>query len=265
MRDITLQEMLQAGVHFGHQQSRKHPKMEPYIYAARGGVSILNLEKTKTALTQAATFVRDVVASGGNVLFVGTKRQAHDIVLQAAQTAGMPFVVDRWIGGLFTNFNHVRQLIHKLATLKEQRAAGQLTKYTKKEQLEFEREIERLDKLVGGLGALDRLPAAVVVIDVKNEKTAVRESRLMHVPLVALCDSNVNPADIDYCIPANDDATKSIAYILNVLSEAIQEGRQQADVRLAESAKQAADEVARLAAEASGVADTSSDEASAIE
>lgn len=250
MREITLLDMLQSGVHFGHQQSRRHPKMEPFIYTARGGVSILNLEKTKTALTQAAQFVRDTVAAGGTVLFVGTKRQAHDIVMQAAQTASMPFVVDRWIGGLFTNFGHVRQLIHKLATLKEQRAAGQLTKYTKKEQLEFEREIERLDKLVGGLGALEKLPAAVVVIDVKNEKTAVRESKLMHVPIVALCDSNVNPTGIEYAIPANDDATKSIAFVLSVLTDAVAEGREQADRRMAEAAQQAAAEAAQAEASA---------------
>lgn len=252
MREITLLEMLQSGVHFGHQQSRRHPKMEPFIYTARGGVSILNLEKTKTALTQAANFLRDTVAGGGTVLFVGTKRQAHDIVVQAAQSAGMPYVVDRWIGGLFTNFSHVRQLIHKLATLKEQRAAGQLAKYTKKEQLEFEREIERLDKLVGGLGALDRLPSAVVVVDVKNEKTAVRESKLMHVPIVALCDTNVNPTGIDYTIPANDDATKSIAYILSILTDALAEGRQQADQRLAVEAKRAADEAAHAMVTAAG-------------
>ncbi len=241
MSDVTLLDMLQAGVHFGHQPSRRHPKMEPYLYTTRDGVSIINLEKTKVALTQAAAFLREAVGSGGTILFVGTKRQAREVVLQAAQQAAMPFVVDRWIGGLFTNFSNVRQLIHKLATLKEQRAAGQLSKYTKKEQLEFEREIERLDKLVGGLGALDRLPSAIVVVDVKHEKTAIREAALMHVPVVALCDSNVNPSGIDYVIPANDDATKSIAYITKVLVEAMTDGQADNERRLAAQAKQAAE------------------------
>ncbi len=244
MREITLLDMLQAGVHFGHQQSRRHPKMNPYLYATRGGVSIINLEKTKVALTQAAGFVRDVTASGGAVLFVGTKRQARDIVLQAAQRASMPYVVDRWIGGLFTNFSHVHSLINKLASLKEQRAAGQLAKYTKKEQLEFEREIERLDKLVGGLGSLDHLPAAMVIVDIKQEKTALREAQLVHVPVAAMCDSNVNPDGIAYCIPANDDATKSIAYIMDVLVEAIQEGREEGDRLMAARAKAIADQAA---------------------
>jgi small subunit ribosomal protein S2 len=223
--------------------------MEPYLYTTRGGISIINLEKTRGALTQAASFVRDTVAGGGNVLFVGTKRQARDIVRTAAQTAAMPYVVDRWIGGLFTNFSHVRQLIHKLATLKEQRAAGQLGKYTKKEQLDFEREITRLDILVGGLGALDRLPAAIIVVDIKHEQTAFREAKLMKVPIVALCDSNVNPAGVDYCVPANDDATKSIHYIMNVFVEAIQNGRVEQDRRLAAEAKAAADAAAQAEAE----------------
>lgn len=255
MTDVTLLDMLQAGVHFGHQPSRRHPKMEPYLYATRGGVSIINLEKTKAGLTQASAFLRETVATGGTILFVGTKRQAREVVLRAAQNAGMPFVVDRWIGGLFTNFSHVRQLIHKLATLKEQRAAGQLAKYTKKEQLEFEREIERLDKLVGGLGALDRLPSTIVVVDVKHEKTSIREAQLMHVPIVALCDSNVNPAGIDYIIPANDDATKSITFITNILVEAIAQGREENDRRVAAKAKETADALAAEAEPIIAIAD----------
>lgn len=247
MQDMTMLDMLQAGVHFGHQQSRRHPKMAPFIYATRGGVSIINLEKTKTALTQAAGFVRDTIAGGGSVLFVGTKRQARDSVQAAAQQAGLPYVVDRWIGGLFTNFSNVRQLIHKLASLKSQRAAGQLAKYTKKEQLEFEREIARLEALVGGLGAMDKLPTALVVADIKHDKTAVREANLTHVPVVAICDSNVNPAGVEYCIPANDDATKSIRYIMNVLVEAAAEGRVEGDRRLAAQAKAAADAAAQAA------------------
>lgn len=240
MRDIAVVDLLKAGVHFGHQQSRRHPKMDPFIFTTRGGVSIINLEKSKAALTQAAAFATEVVASGGNVLFVGTKRQARDIVQHAAQTAGMPYVVDRWIGGLFTNFAHVRQLIVKLETLKTQRASGDLEKYTKKEQLDFEEEIIRLEKLVGGLGSMERLPNAMFVVDVKVEKTAIREANAMHVPVVAMCDTNVNPANIQFVIPANDDATKAITYVTDVLVEAVAAGRRQHDQRLAAAAQAAA-------------------------
>lgn len=240
MRDIVLLDMLKAGLHFGHQQSRRHPKMDPYIFTTRGGVSIINLEKTKTALTQASSYVRDVVAAGGTVLMVGTKRQARDLVLAAAQSAGLPYVIDRWIGGLFTNFTNVRQLIVTLERLKSQRASGELEKYTKKEQLDFEEEIIRLEKLVGGLGSMERLPQALFVVDVKAEKTAVREAKAVGIPVIAICDTNVNPADVEYPIPANDDATKSIAYISEVFVEAVAEGRAQHDQRLAQAAREAA-------------------------
>ncbi len=240
MRDIALVDMLKAGLHFGHQQSRRHPKMDSYIYTTRGGVSIIDLEKTREALTQACSFAREVVASGGVVTFVATKRQARDIVMAAAQTAGMPYVVDRWIGGLFTNFNHVRQLIINLDSLKTKRAAGELEKYTKKEQLDFEEEIIRLEKLVGGLGMMERLPQAIFVVDIKTEKTAVREAKAVKIPVIAMCDTNVNPVDIQFPIPSNDDATKAITYVAGVLVEAIADGRQQHDQRLATAAKEAA-------------------------
>lgn len=253
MRDIVLLEMLKAGLHFGHQQSRRHPKMDPYIFTTRGGVSVINLEKTKTALTQACAFVSSVVAAGGVVVFVGTKRQARDIVMRAAQTAGMPYVVDRWIGGLFTNFNHVRQLIATLDRLKTERASGELQKYTKKEQLDFEKEIIRLEKLVGGLGMMEKLPQAIFAVDIKNEKTAIREAQAVHIPVVAVCDTNVNPTDIQFPIPANDDATKAITYVADLLVEAIADGRHQYDQHLAAAAKEAAD--AQAAAQAATVPD----------
>ncbi len=244
MRDIIVLDMLKAGIHFGHQQSRRHPKMDPFIFTTRGGVSIINLEKTKTALTQASAYAKDVVGSGGTILFVATKRQARDIVQKAAQAAGMPYVVDRWIGGLFTNFNQVKSLIVKLDTLKTQRASGDLQKYTKKEQLDFEEEIARLEKLVGGLGSMERLPQAMFIVDIKSEKTAMHEANALKVPIMAMCDTNVNPANIQYPIPANDDATKAITFVSEVLVEAIAEGRQQNDQRLASIAKDTADALA---------------------
>lgn len=244
MRDIVVLDMLKAGIHFGHQQSRRHPKMDPFIFTTRGGVSIINLEKTKASLTQATAYAKDVVGSGGTILFVATKRQARDIVQKAAQSAGMPYVVDRWIGGLFTNFNHVKSLIVKLDTLKTQRASGDLQKYTKKEQLDFEEEIERLEKLVGGLGSMERLPQALFIVDIKSEKTAVHEANAMKIPVMAMCDTNVNPAKIQYTIPSNDDATKAITYICEVMVDAIADGRQHNDKRLAAMAKETSDALA---------------------
>lgn len=244
MRDIVVLDMLKAGIHFGHQQSRRHPKMDPFIFTTRGGVSIINLEKTKAALNQAAAYIKDVVGSGGTVLFVATKRQARDIVQKAAQNAGMPYVVDRWIGGLFTNFGHVHSLIAKLDTLKTQRASGDLQKYTKKEQLDFEEEIQRLEKLVGGLGSMERLPQAIFAVDIKSEKTAVHEANALKIPVIAMCDTNVNPADIQYPIPSNDDATKAITYVCDVLVDAAADGRHQNERRLAAVAKEATDALA---------------------
>lgn len=256
MREIVVLDMLKAGLHFGHQQSRRHPKMDPFIFTTRGGVSIINLEKTKTAINQAVAYAKDVVGSGGTILFVATKRQARDIVQQAAQTAGMPYVVDRWIGGLFTNFSQVHSLIVKLGTLKTQRASGDLQKYTKKEQLEFEEEIQRLDKLVGGLGSMDRLPQALIVIDIKSEKTAVQEANALKIPVIAMCDTNVNPANVQYPIPANDDATKAITYVCDVMVEAIAEGQHRNESRLAAVAKEATDALAAVNAAADEKAKT---------
>lgn len=246
MRDIVVLDMLKAGVHFGHQQSRRHPKMDPFIFTTRGGVSIINLEKTKTSLTQAASYAQDVVGSGGTILFVATKRQARDIVQKAAQAAGMPYVVDRWIGGLFTNFNHVRSLITKLDTLKTQRASGDLQKYTKKEQLDFEEEIIRLEKLVGGLGSMERLPQAIFVVDIKSEKTAVHEANHMKIPVIAMCDTNVNPKGVQYTIPSNDDATKAITYVTDILVDAVADGRQHNERRLVAAAKEVAQALAHV-------------------
>lgn len=244
MRETSLLEMLQHGVHFGHQQSRRHPKMDPFIFTTRGGISVINLEKTKVALTQASAFVRDLVANGGSIVFVGTKKQAREIVQQAALQAAMPYVVDRWIGGLFTNFGNVRELIKKLHRLKQERMTGDWNKYTKKEQLDLQEEVDRLEKLVGGVASLERLPDAIFVVDVKNEKTAIREATKTKIPVVAMCDTNINPVPIQYVIPANDDATKSIAYVCNVLVEAVQAGRAEQEKRLLAQARAVAEAAA---------------------
>lgn len=225
MRDITLVELLKAGVHFGHQVSRWHPKMRPFIFTSRGGVYVIDLEKTAEQLKKAQAFFRDVVASGGTVLLVGTKRQAQPIIHAAALRVGMPYVVERWLGGTFTNFPTILKVTKRLTFLKQERASGNLEKYTKKEQLEFNDEIARLEKLVGGIERMTKLPEALFVVDVKQEKTAVREANKVKVPVVALVDTNVSPEGIAHPIPANDDATKSIQLLVDAVIEAVEEGQ----------------------------------------
>lgn len=226
MRDISLPELLKSGVHFGHHVSRWHPKMKPFIFTSRSGVYIIDLEKTSECLKKAQTFVRDTVAKGGTVLFVGTKRQACPIIQASAVDAGMPYVIQRWLGGTFTNFPTITKMTKRLTHLKEERASGNLEKYTKKERLTFGEEIARLEKLVGGIERMTRIPDALFVVDVKQEKTAVREAIAMKVPVVALVDTNVNPAGIAYPIPSNDDATKAIQVITEAIAEAVSEGSQ---------------------------------------
>lgn len=246
MKDITLLDLLRSGVHFGHQTSRWHPKMESFIFTQRNGISIIDLEQTKARLLAAAEFSKQVAARGGKVLFVGTKRQAKPILLKYAEQTGMPFVVDRWLGGTFTNFATIQRLIDDFRRLKEERGSGSLTKYTKKEQSMFQREIERLEKLVGGISLLTKLPEAIFVVDLKQEKTAVREAQKRGIPIIAMVDTNVNPEGVTYPIPANDDATKSIDFVTEVLAEAITEG--QADYQ------RGVDESAAVAAAAAAAA-----------
>lgn len=222
----TLKEMLKSGVHFGHQVSKRHPQMEPYIFTAKNGIHIINLEKTQKKLEKALDFVKETTAKGGIVLFLGTKKQAQNIVKKYAQECGMPYVVERWLGGTLTNFSIILKLLNKFNDLKQKQESGELEKYTKKEQLEFSREIEKLEKIVGGIKDLKKIPEAVYVVDIKREKTAVREAKKKKVDIVSICDTNVNPRGIDYIIPANDDATKSIELITGLMAEAVKEGKE---------------------------------------
>lgn len=224
MREVTLLEMLQKGVHFGHQESRWHPKMKPYIFTSRNGIHIIDLEKTLEKLQQASAFLRGVARRGGVVLFVGTKRQAKDIVRRSAEAVGMPWATERWIGGLLTNFETILQLIRKYKSLQAQAASGEFAKYTKKEQLMFQKELTRHQRLVGGIVSLEKLPDAVLIVDLRKERTALAEARKVHLPIVAMVDTNTNPEAVSYPIPANDDATKSIDLIVTLLTEAIREG-----------------------------------------
>ena len=216
--------MLKSGVHFGHQKGKRHPKMEPYIFTEKSGFHIINLEKTQEKLEEALEFTKKIVSNGGTILFLGTKKQAQPIVTKYAKEVGMPYIIERWLGGTFTNFAEVSRLVKKFTELKKKKSSGQLDKYTKKEQLEFDREIEKLDKMVGGVESLSRIPDAIFVIDVKKEKTAVSEAVKKNIPIIAMCDTNVNPQKIDYVIPANDDAVKSIELITGLIAEAVKEG-----------------------------------------
>jgi small subunit ribosomal protein S2 len=217
--------MLQSGVHFGHQQSKRNPKMKPFIFTAKNGVHVINLEETQVALQSALAFVTDVASKGGTILFISTKKQAQGIVRTAAERCGMPFITERWLGGTFTNFGTVNKLVQRLKELRTKKAAGELEKYTKKEQLDFDREADKLDQVVGGLVNMMKLPDAVFIIDMRKEKTALQEAIRKNIPVVALCDTNVDPTKILYPIPANDDAVKSISLITNLVVEAIEEGK----------------------------------------
>jgi len=220
--------MLKAGVHFGHQSSRWHPKMGEFIFGKRGGVHIIDLEKTQTQLEKAKEFVSGIVERGGFVMFLGTKAQTKGYVEKAATSCGMPYVTERWLGGTITNFEEIHKLIKRLADLKRRRETGDLKKYKKKEQLMFEREIEDLEEKVGGISTLSKLPEAIIVFDVRNELTAVKEASRSGVKVVAICDSNINPRPIDYVVPANDDAVSSIDMMTTQFAEAVMDGKKKA-------------------------------------
>ncbi len=222
----NLTDMLKAGVHFGHQRSRWHPKMKQYIFGLRNGVHILDLDKTQEELAKALEFVKNQASQGKIILFVGTKRQAREATKAAAESCGMPFLVERWIGGLLTNFDEFRRRLKKYNTLREQVKTGEIEKYTKKEQSTFKKQLEKLDKYLIGLINLDKIPDALYLVDTRVEKTALTEAEKVGVPMVAVCDSNVNPLKVQYPIPANDDAVNSIKMMVDLIAEAINEGKE---------------------------------------
>lgn len=221
----SLEDLLKAGIHFGHRISKWHPKMEPYIFTVRNNVHIINLEKTREKLEEALKFVEDLSAKGSTILFVGTKKQAQGVVQKNAETCGMPYVIEKWVGGTITNFPVISRQIKKLKKMEEEKEKGEWVKYTKKEQLDLERELVRLKTLFGGISELTKLPDCLFIVDIKEEKTAVREANRKAVPVVAIVDTNANPNLTTYSIPANDDAIKSIEFIVSLISSAILEGK----------------------------------------
>ena len=221
---ISMKALLETGVHFGHRTRRWNPKMAQYIFTERNGIHILDLQQTIVLIDEAYNFIRDTVAAGGNVLFVGTKRQAQDTIAKEAARAGQPYINQRWLGGTLTNWTTIRQRLNHLEMLEKQRDAGEWEGLKKKERLMLEREINKLMLRLGGLRNLHRLPEAIFVVDVNNEDTAVLEANKRGVPIVGMVDTNCNPDQIDLVIPANDDAIRAIKLIVGRMADAALEG-----------------------------------------
>lgn len=226
MVDLSMKQLLEAGVHFGHQTSRWNPKMKPYIFGARNGIHIIDLQQTVTMFKEVATVVRNLAASGGNMLFVGTKKQAQDAIREEAERCGMFYVHNRWLGGTLTNFTTIRQSIERLRRLEEMENDPRIVEaLTKKEMLGLKREKEKLEHSLGGIKGMKKLPDAIFVVDPKQEEIAIREARKLGISVVAVIDSNCDPDMIDYKIPGNDDAIRAIRLFCSAMADAVVEGK----------------------------------------
>ncbi|MDY6069011.1 MAG: 30S ribosomal protein S2 [Opitutales bacterium] len=222
--NITVKDLMDAGVHFGHQVRRWNPRSKPYVYDHRSGVSIINLEKTLEQLTKAAKFIEDTVAENKDIMFVGTKRQAQDILREVAQGCNMPFCVNRWLGGTLTNFATILTSLKKYKKFLDMESSGELDKLYAKEAAAIRRQMTRMNRNFEGIKDISTLPSVAFVVDIKNEEIAVAEFRKLGIPVVALVDTNSDPTSVDLPIPGNDDAVKSIRLIANVIAEAVQAG-----------------------------------------
>jgi small subunit ribosomal protein S2 len=246
---VSMREMLEAGVHFGHQTRFWNPKMAPYIYGHRNKIHIINLEKTQPLFEEAMKFVRQLASKRGSILMVGTKRQARDLVAMEAQRCGMPYVDQRWLGGMLTNFKTVKGSLKKLKDMQAQVEAGTQPSI-KKEALMFQREIAKLEKDIGGIGDLTALPDALFVIDVGYHKIAVAEAKKLGIPVVGVVDTNHSPEDIDYVIPGNDDSAKAVALYARAVADAVLEGKANATNDLVQAVSGSGDEFVEVQAEA---------------
>lgn len=226
---VSMKQLLEAGVHFGHQTRRWNPKMAPYIFTERNGIYIIDLQKTVKKLEEAYMFIRDVSAEGRDVLFVGTKKQAGDSIKEEAQRAGAHYVNARWLGGMMTNFKTIRRRIDRLEKLRQMETDGTFNLLPKKEVIKLNLEIEKLEKFLGGIKNMNRLPGALFIVDPRKEKIAVAEAQKLDIPIVAIVDTNCDPDEIDYVIPGNDDAIRAVKLIAATMANAVIEGRQGAD------------------------------------
>jgi len=229
---ISMKELLEAGVHFGHQTRRWNPKMKPYIFGSRNGIHIIDLQKTVSLFSKAYEFIVRTVADGYPVLFVGTKKQAHDAIVEESERCGMFYVVNRWLGGTLTNFQTIKHGVARLKEIESMKSDGSINRYTKKEIIKMEKELLKLEKNIGGIKNMDELPGAVFIVDPKKEAIAVNEVKKLGIPLVAIADTNCDPDDIDYIVPGNDDAIRAIRLITSKIADACTEGHNLAEERL---------------------------------
>ena len=239
MAVVSMKQLLEAGVHFGHQTRRWNPKMAPYIYTERNGIYIIDLQKTVKKLEEAYNFVRDTSSNGGNILFVGTKKQAQDAIKEEAARCGGYYVNARWLGGMLTNFRTMRTRIDRLAQLRKMEEDGTFAMLPKKEVIKHQGEIEKLEKYLGGVKEMKKLPAALFIVDPRKERNAIAEARKLNIPIVAIVDTNCDPDEIDYVIPGNDDAIRAIRLIAASMASAAIEGRQGEDAVAEEAAPEA--------------------------
>ena len=239
---VSMKQLLEAGVHFGHQTRRWNPKMARYIFTERNGIYIIDLQKTVKKLEEAYMFVRDVAANGDSVLFVGTKKQAGESIKEEAERAGAHYVNARWLGGMLTNFKTIRQRIQRLEQLRKMQEDGTFDRLPKKEVGKLELEIEKLEKYLGGIKTMNKLPGALFIVDPRKERIAVAEAKKLGIPIVAIVDTNCDPDEIDYVIPGNDDAIRAVKLIAGAMANAIIEGREGRMGAAAEETEEAAAE-----------------------
>ena len=239
---VSMKQLLEAGVHFGHQTRRWNPKMAPYIFTERNGIYIIDLQKTVKKLEEAYSFIRELSAEGKSVLFVGTKKQAQDSVKEEALRAGAYYVNARWLGGMLTNFTTIRRRIDRLNQLRTMESDGTFDLLPKKEVIKLNLEIEKLEKFLGGIKTMKKLPGALFIVDPRKEKIAVAEAKKLNIPIVAIVDTNCDPDEVDYVIPGNDDAIRAVKLIAGAMADAIIEGRQ--GEQSAEAAEEATEEAA---------------------
>ena len=229
---INMKELLEAGVHFGHQTRRWNPKMKPYIFGARNGIHIIDLQKTVRLFKTTYEFVVRTVSEGYPVLFVGTKKQGHDSIVEESERCGMFFIVNRWLGGTLTNFQTIKKSIKRLKDIERMKEDGSISRYTKKEILKMEKELFKLERNLGGIKNMDELPGAIFVVDPRREKIAVKEGRKLGIPVIAIADSNCDPDEIDFILPGNDDAIRAIRLFCSKIADACIEGHNLAEERL---------------------------------
>ncbi|KUK10547.1 MAG: 30S ribosomal protein S2 [Clostridia bacterium 41_269] len=229
MAVVTMKQLLEAGVHFGHQTRRWNPKMKPYIFTERNGIYIIDLQKTVKMIEEAYNFVKNLVSEGGTILFVGTKKQAQDSIKEEAERCGMFYVNQRWLGGMLTNFQTIRSRVNRLFELEKMEEAGTFNLLPKKEVAKLMTEKQKLERFLGGIRNMDKLPGALYIVDPRKERIAVREARKLGIPIVAIVDTNCDPDEIDYVIPGNDDAIRAVKLLTSKIADAVIEGKQGVD------------------------------------